>query len=213
MKQNYAKFGLKQEELDKLASHIAGGLTDETTDDDLNTAVENAKFYAEMMQSVGNRKATEIQNKYKGYIPKPVEEEKPLTPPAGTLTLEQVKQMIAEANKDREQAIADAVSKATQPFLQQQEKERLANLLQNSEKLKTIPKMFREKYVLDKEEDLESVVNRIESDYTAFKQDLIASGQFVEAPAQTTPESETDDFIKQMQGFGERNAPAPAETK
>lgn len=209
IKQNYAKFGLKAEELDKLAEHIAGGLTEETTDEELNTAVDKAKFYAEMMQSVGNRKATEVQNKYKDYIPKPQEPPTPPTPPtppAGQLTLEQVQQLIAQSKADNQKAIDDAVKAATAPFLEQQEKTRLNGLLMGHEKLKNIPKVFSGKYQLNKEEDLEALATQIEADYTAFKQELVSSGQFVEAPSPTSPESETDDFVKQMEEFGQRNA-------
>ncbi len=215
IKQNYAKFGLKAEELDKLATHIAGGLTEESTDDELNTAVEKAKFYAEMMQSVGNRKATEVQNKYKDYVPKPAEPATPpvQTPPAaipsGQLTLEQVQKMISDsqeaAKKEREEAIKAAVA----PFLQREEAARLSTLLQGHEKLKTIPKMFRDKYHLDKEENLEALATQIESEYAAFKQELVSSGQFVEAPKPTSVESETDDFVKRMQDYGSRHTPAP----
>ena len=212
IKQNYAKFGLKAEELDKLAEHIAGGLKDESTDDELNTAVEGAKFYAEMMQSVGNRKATEVQNKYKDYIPKPAEPTTPpvtpsVTPPTGNLTLEQVQKMIADNNAANQKAIDDAVKAATAPFLAQQEQARLNGLLMNHAKLKSIPKIFSEKYHLDKEEDLETVAAQIEADYTAMSQQQIASGQFVKAPSQGSPESDADDFVKKMEDFGKRNAP------
>ena len=222
IKQNYAKFGLKAEELDKLATHIAGGLKDESTDEELNTAVESAKFYAEMMQSVGNRKATEVQNKYKDYIPKPAEPPTPPappapptppTPPAGQLTMEQVQEMIRKANEGNQKAIDDAVKAATAPFLEREEKARLNGLLQGHEKLKSIPKTFREKYHLDKEEDLETVAAQIESDFTAFKQEMVSSGQFVEAPKKTSPESETDDFVKMMEDFGSRHTPQPEPQK
>lgn len=214
IKQNYAKFGLKAEELDKLATHIAGGLKDESTDDELNTAVEGAKFYAEMMQSVGNRKATEVQNKYKDYIPKPADPEPPTpptppTPPAGALTLEQVQKMIDQSKADNQKAIDDAVKAATAPFLAQQEKARLNGLLMNHDKLKNIPKTFSGKYSLDKEENLDAVASQIESDFTSFKQEMISSGQFVEAPSPSSPQQEADDFVTAMKGFAERNAPTP----
>lgn len=212
IKQNYMKFGLKAEELDKLAEHIAGGLTDETTDEELNTAVEGAKFYAEMMQSVGNRKATEVQNKYKDYIPKPAEptpspKPTPTPTPSGTLTMEQVQKMIEEASANNKKAIEEAVKAATTPFIERETKERLNGLLMNHDKLKNIPKIFSSKYHLEKEEDLETVAQQIETDYTNFKQEMVRSGQFVEAPTPASPESETDDFIKTMEGFAERNAP------
>lgn len=211
VKQNYAKFGLKGEELDKLASHIASGLNEEATDEELNTSVKSAEFYAEMMQSVGNRKQQEIEKKYVNYIPKPNE---PVTPPATAtagLTLEQVQEMIAKATANSQKAINDAVAKATEPFIKQQEAARLKTLLNGHEKLKDIPQVFRDRYSLDKEEDLENVASRIEADYTSVKQAMVASGAFVEAPSTPSPQDETDDFIKQMEGFAERNAPkAPA---
>lgn len=215
VKQNYAKFGLKPEELERLADHIAGGLTEETTDEQLNTAIAGAQFYAEMMQSVGNRKATEVQNKYKDYIPKPATPQTPpstppATPPTGAMTAEEVRKLIEEANKERQKEIDAAVAKATAPFLEAQQKARLGALLQGHAKLKDIPEVFRAKYHLDKEEDLETVASQIESDYTAFKQELVRSGQFVEAPAKPTPESEQDDFIKKMESYGERHSAEPS---
>lgn len=205
VKQNYAKFGLKAEELDKLATHIASGLTEEATDDELNTSVKGAEFYAEMMQSVGNRKQKEIEKKFEGYVPKPIEVTPP-TAPAG-LTMEQVQEMIANATKNHQQAIDDAVAKATAPFIKAQEAARLNTLLQGHEKLKDIPQVFREKYRLDKEDDLEKVATQVETDFTNFKQALVSSGAFVEAPSNPTPETEAEDFIKTMQSFSERNAP------
>ena len=78
------------------------------------------------------------------------------------------------------------------------------------EKLKNIPKTFSGKYSLDKEENLETLAAQIESDFTTFKQEMISSGQFVEAPGTPTPESAADDFVSKMQDFGKRNAPEPA---
>lgn len=204
VKQNYAKFGLKPEELDKLATHIASGLTDETTDDVLNTSVKGAEFYAEMMQSVGNRKQKEIEKKFEGYVPKPTETQTP--PPAG-LTMEQVQEMITKASQSNQEAINAAVAKATEPYIKAQEQARLRTLLQGHDKLKNIPQVFRDRYSLDKEENLESMASQIESDYTNFKQELISTGVFVEAPTQPTKESETEDFVKTMQSYSERNAP------
>lgn len=204
VRQNYAKFGLKPEELEKLATHIAGGLTDETTDDALNTAVKGAEFFAEMMQSVGNRKQREIEKKFEGYVPKPTE--KPVEVPKG-LTMEEVQEMITKAAQDNQKAIDDAVAKATAPFIKAQENARLKILLNGHEKLKSIPQVFRDRYSLEKEEDLENLASKIEADYTAVKQDLVSSGAFVEAPAKPNLESETDDFIKAMQDYGERNTP------
>ena len=124
--------------------------------------------------------------------------------------MEQVQKMIADANADREAAIKDAVTAATAPFLEQQERTRLNGLLMGHEKLKNIPKSFSGKYSLDKEENLEAVATQIESDFTNFKQEMVSSGQFVEAPAPSSPQAEADDFVTAMKGFSERHTPEPA---
>lgn len=217
MKTSYAKYGFKKEELNSLTDIISANLTEESTDEQVTAALKAAEGYAQMMQTVYNRGISETNKKYEGYIPKPADPPAPPAPPTptpaptGQLTMEQVQKMIADANADRQRAIDAAVAKATAPFLQQQEKARLAGLLQSHGKLKDIPKMFREKYTLDKEENLETVASQIEADYTALKQEQVSSGQFVAAPSPSTPESDADDFIKRMEDYGKRNAPA-AET-
>jgi len=217
LKTSYAKYGFKKEELNSLTDIISANLTEESTDEQVSAALKAAEGYAQMMQTVYNRGISETNKKYEGYIPKPADPPTPptppVTPPAGALTMEQVQQMIAQANADRQKEIDAAVAKATAPFLQQQEKSRLSALLAGHEKLKNIPKSFSSKYSLDKEEDLETVASQIETDFTNFKQELVRSGQFVEAPAKTDPQSETDDFIKTMEGFAERNKPAEPATQ
>lgn len=217
-KTSFAKYGLKKEELDKLVSQLASGLTDESSDEDVTKAVNGIEPYVGMMQSVYNRAVSETNDKYKGWK-KPDSNPQPPTPPTPpapptlpteNLTAEQVAKMIADANTNNQKAIADAVAAAIAPFKEKEQKEHLSALLQGSEKLKNIPQAFRSRYSLDREEDLESVAQRVVDDYTALKQEMTSSGQFVEAPRQSTPESEEEDFIKQMQGFSERNAPQPS---
>lgn len=215
-KTTYAKFGFKSKELDQLSGIIAANLTDESTDEDIKNALTAAEGYAQMMQTVYNRGISETKDKYKDYIkpsdpdPKPKPDPDPVPPvdPGKTLTLEDVQRMIQESNKGKEKEINDAVSKAIAPYLERENKARLASMLQGHEKLRDIPDVFRSKYHLEKDEDLEDVVAKIEQDWTSTKQALISSGQFVEAPAKADPESEVDDFVKMMQGYGERNAPA-----
>lgn len=214
LKTSYAKYGFKKDELSSLTDIISANLKEESTDDEITAAVTNAEGYAKMMQTVYNRGISETNKKYEGYIPKPAEPQTPpatppVTPQQGNLTMEQVQQMIAKAAEDRQKEIDAAVAKATAPFLEQQEKARLNGLLMGHEKLKNIPKTFSGKYSLDKEEDLDTLASKIETDYTDFKQELVASGQFVEAPAPSSPQAEADDFVTAMQGFSERHAPQP----
>lgn len=124
--------------------------------------------------------------------------------------MEQVQKMIADSNAANQKAIQDAVKAATAPFMEQQEKARLNSLLMGHEKLKNIPRQFSEKFSLDKEENLEAVAEQIEAEYTAMTQDQVSRGQFVAAPAPSSPQQEADDFVTAMQGFSERHAPQPA---
>ena len=117
--------------------------------------------------------------------------------------------MIAEVKNDQQKAVNEAVAAALAPYKEREERARLAALLQSNEKLKNVPEVFRSRYQLDKEENLDSVVEQINNDFTTMKQALVADGTFVSAPTTSTPQSEQDDFIKRMEGFAQRNAPKP----
>jgi len=215
LKTSYAKYGFKKDELSSLTDIISANLTDESTDEQISAAVTAAEGYAKMMQTVYNRGISETSKRFEGYV-KPTDPPVPPTPPAppaGHLTMEQVQAMIQKATEGNQKAIEDAVKAATAPFLEREEKARLNAMLQGHDKLKSIPKAFRDKYHLDKEENLESMATQIESEYAAFKQELISSGQFVEAPKPTSVESETDDFVKMMEGFGQRHSSTPEPQK
>ncbi len=209
-KTSYAKYGLKKDELNKLVDNIISsrGLTDESKDEDVESAVTAFEPVAGLMQSMYNRAVAEADKKYEGWEkPKAItQQQTPPEPPASTLTVEAVAKMIADANAGNQKAIADAVATAVAPFKEKEEKARLSALLQSNEKLKAIPESFRSRYQLDKEENLDNVVEQITNDFTALKQQLISSGAFVEAPRQSTPQTEQEDFIKRMQEYGERNA-------
>lgn len=214
-KTSFAKYGLKKDELSKLVDQIVAsrGLTDESKDEDVTSAITAVEPFVGMMQSSFNRAVSETTKKFDGWIDPNDPNHKPTppvppTPPLDTpLTMEAVQKMIAENAASSQKAINDAVAAALAPYKEREERERLATLLQGSEKLKDIPKQFRERYQLDKEENLETLAQQCADDWTALKQSLVASGSFVEAPKATSPEDEQNDFIKRMQGFSERNAP------
>ncbi len=210
-KTSYAKYGLKKDELSKLVDQIIAGrsLTDASSEEDVATAISAVEPYVGMMQSAFNRAVSETTEKYKGWVkPKQEPEPEPKTPQIGP-TAEVVAKMIADANASNQKAINEAVSAALAPYKEREEKTRLSALLQGSDKLKDIPEVFRSRYSLDKEENLNNVVDQITSDYTAMKQAMVASGTFVAAPVTTTPQTEQEDFAKRLQGFAERNAPQP----
>ncbi len=209
-KTSFAKYGLKKDELSKLVDQIIAsrGLTDESKDEDVTSAITAVEPFVGMMQSSFNRAVSETTKKFDGWIDPndPNNKPTPPVPPTG-LTQEQVQQMIADATKSTQQAVKDAVAAAIAPYKEREERARLNDLFGKSDKLKDIPEQFRSRYQLDKEENLETLAQQCADDWTALKQSLVASGSFVEAPKATSPEDEQNDFIKKMQGFSERNAP------
>lgn len=213
VKTSFAKYGLKKDELSKLVDLIVAsrGLTDESEDEDVTSAITAVEPYVGMMQSSFNRAVSETTKKFDGWIdpndpnnkPTPPAPPTPPVPPTG-LTQEQVQQMIAESTQ---KAVSDAVAAAIAPYKEKEERARLNDLFGKSDKLKDIPEQFRSRYQLDKEENLETLAQQCADDWTALKQSLVASGSFVEAPKATSKEDEQNDFVKMMQGFSERNAP------
>lgn len=211
-KTSFAKYGLKKDELSKLVDLIIAsrGLTDESKDENVTSAITAVEPYVGMMQSSFNRAVSETTKKFDGRIDPndPNNKPTPPVPPTG-LTQEQVQQMIAEASANNQKAISDAVAQALAPYKEREEKARLTSLLQGNEKLKDIPEVFRTRYQLDKEENLDATVQKITDEWTTLKQGLVSSGQYVEAPKATSKADEQNDFIKAMQGYSERNAPKP----
>lgn len=218
-KTSFAKYGLKKDELAKLVDQIVAsrGLTDESTDENVTEAITAVEPYVGMMQAAFNRAVSETTKKYEGWVdPKatptpPTNTPAPPVPPTTEtpLTAEAVAKMIAEVKNDQQKAVNEAVAAALAPYKEREERTRLATLLQSNEKLKNVPEVFRSRYQLDKEGNLDSVVEQINNDFTEMKQKLVADGIFVSAPTTSTPQSEQDDFIKRMEGFAQRNAPAP----
>lgn len=212
-KTSFAKYGLKKDELSKLVDQIVAsrGLTDESKDEDVTGAITAFEPVVGLMQSMYNRATSEANKKYEGWIDPNTPNNKPQpptppVPPTGTLTAEEVQKMIAESVTNNQKAISDAVAAAIAPFKEKEEKARLSSLLQGNEKLKDIPEVFRSRYQLDKEENLDTVARQCADDWIALKQGLVSSGQYVEAPKTTSQQEEQDDFLKKMQGYAERHA-------
>lgn len=217
-KTSFAKYGLKSRELSTLVDQIIAnrGLTDESKDEDVNGAITAFEPVVGLMQTMFNRAQIETEKKFEGWVdpskqtpPAPPTPPTPPVAPEGALTAEQVQKMIAEASVNSQKAISDAVAQALAPYKEREEKARLTSLLQGNEKLKDIPEVFRTRYQLDKEENLDATVQKITDEWTALKQGLVSSGQYVEAPKATSKADEQNDFIKAMQGYSERNAPKP----
>lgn len=208
MKTSYAKYGFKKDELSKLADIISKNLKEESTDEDISATLTANEGFAQMMQSVYNRGVSETSEKYKGYIPKPKdspaqkEPNEPVQPTANqqTFTLDDVKKLVS-----------DGIAEGLKPYKERDERNRLQSLLQGNTKLKDVPQKFRERYHLDKEEDVDKVANEIVNDWTAIQQGLVQSGRFVEAPKTSNKASEDDSFRKMMEESAKRVQEAQAE--
>jgi len=152
LRTKFSDKGLNQTELEELADIIGQNLTEESTDDDINNAVSGVAGYVGIMQKFGNRCASAVETKYKGYVPpKPDDDDNEPPKPDGGLTNEQVQQMITEA-----------VSKAVAPLKEAEEAKRLHGILSSNEKLKGIPSSFVQRYKLDKEENADTMASAIE---------------------------------------------------
>lgn len=208
-KTSFAKYGLKKEELSKLVDQIVAnhGLTDESKDEDVSSAIAAFEPMVGLMQSMFNRAVSETTKKFEGWVDPNKTDPKPsLVPPTENLTMEQVQKMIAESTANNQQAITDAIAAAIAPYKEREEKARLNTLFNANEKIKEIPEQFRSRYQLDKEENLANTVQQCVDDWTSLKQTMVASGQFVEAPKKTSPEDETNDFLKKMEDYANRNS-------
>lgn len=211
-KTSFAKYGLKKDELSKLVDTIVAtrSLTDESTDEDVNGAITAFEPMVGMIQSSYNRAVSETTKKFEGFIdPKTITDPQPPkdppTPPVNQpLTMEAIRKLIAENAANSQKAINDAVAAALAPYKEREERERLATLLQGSDKLKDIPKQFRERYQLDKEENLDTTAQKIADDWTALKQTLASSGQFIQTPKSPSKEDEQNDFLKSLHESAER---------
>lgn len=206
-KTSFAKYGLKKDELSKLVDTIVAtrSLTDESTDEDVNGAITAFEPMVGMIQSSYNRAVSETTKKFEGFVdPKTITDQQSPQNPNTPLTMEAVRKMIAENAANSQKAINDAVAAALAPYKEREERERLATLLQGSDKLKDIPKQFRERYQLDKEENLDTTAQKIADDWTALKQTLASSGQFIQTPKSPSKEDEQNEFLKSLHDSAER---------
>jgi len=210
-KTSYAKYGLKGKELEKLADVIIAskGLTDDSTDDDVNGAITGHVSYVEFMQSVANRYATDVEKKYEGYVKpdvppvEPPKPDKPIIDPTKPLTLADVQKLLEEQKQSLEAANKTAMEEALAPFKQKEEAARLRTLLDGHEKLKDIPQKFRNLYTLDKDENLDAKAEEIAADYQAMKSEMFKSGTVVEAPKKANEGDENDEVISMLKKVNE----------
>ena len=204
LKTSFAKYGFKKDELNQLAEMISANLTDESSDEDVKSAVKTNEGYAKMMQSIYNRAVSETNDKFKDYVPKADKNAtgtnlmtEPTTEPSADKSLSQ---------EDILKLINEGIANGLKPYQEQAQKEKLKALLSNNAKLKDVPQIFRERYTLDKEENLDNVVNQINTDWTTVKQGLVQNGIMVEAPRKGAREEANSEFRKMMEDSAKRVA-------
>lgn len=200
LKTSFAKYGFKKDELNQLAEMISANLTDESSDEDVKSAVKTNEGYAKMMQSVYNRAVSETNDKFKDYVPKAdknATDANLTTEPSADKSLSQ---------EDILKLINEGIANGLKPYQEQAQKEKLKALLSNNAKLKDVPQIFRDRYTLDKEENLDNVVNQINTDWTTVKQGLVQNGIMVEAPRKGTREEANSEFRKMMEDSAKRVA-------
>lgn len=258
--------GFKQDELESIAALIANNLKDDSTDEEVKAEVDSFLPYAELMQKIGNRYATGVEAKYKGFkseeqikeelekakaeaveiykklhpqpivnpqpaeptptpaptpaptpkpAPQPTNVPQPAPQPQPQPQTQQQQQPQPDVNlaeilmkfqtqqdefkkalqKQMYEQISKGVTEALKPYREKNEKERLHNLLYSNEKVKAMPEQFKRSYSLEKEEDLDAVVAKMETDYATLKQELLNMGEFTTPPTAGNTNNEDDDLL------------------
>lgn len=196
LKTLYHDKGFNQTELEELADIVGQNLTEDSTEDDINNAASGASVYVGFMQKFGNRCASAVENKYKGYIKPELKQPEPKKP-EGTLTKEQVEEMLKTG-------IADALK----PYKEAEQNKRLAGILSAHSKLKNIPSKFVGRYKLEKEEDADNLASQIEQDYAEERKEILSSLGISDVPPLGNGSADSDDdFLKKMQSAQKALAP------
>lgn len=189
LKTLYASKGFKANELEELADVLSSSLKEDSTDEEISNVANGAEAYVNMLQKVGNRYASAIEEKYKGYVKPNVTEDKTKPIEENTLTKEAIAKLISEG-----------IAEAIKPIQQQRESERLSQVLSSNEKLKGIPAKFISRYKLEKEEDLDNVASQIAQDYADERKVILESLGIAEPPTSGGDADSDEGFAKLMQG-------------
>lgn len=189
LKTLYASKGFKANELEELADVLSSSLKEDSTDEEISNVANGAEAYVNMLQKVGNRYASAIEEKYKGYVKPNVTEGNTKPVEENSLTKEAIAKLISEG-----------IAEAIKPIQQQRESERLSQVLSSNEKLKGIPAKFVSRYKLEKEEDLDNVASQIAQDYAEERKAILESLGIAEPPTSGGDADSDEGFAKLMQG-------------
>lgn len=224
--------GFKADELESIAETISRNLKAEATDEDIKAGIESFMPIADLMQRVGNRYATGVETKYKGYrseadIEKMLKEKEEELKKAFEDALKEketrkepdlsTKEGIAEflnnfqttqndfkaaLQKSIAEQINLGVAEALKPYRERDEKARLSEMLNTHPKVKGMPETFRKAYTLKSEDELENLVSQMETDYSALKLEIQRTGEFVTPPAPGNPQKQEEETISFLNGIG-----------
>lgn len=194
LRTSYADKGLNQAELEELADVVSQNLNENASEDEINNAVSGVSGYVNIMQKFGNRCASAVENKYKGYV-KP--DENIQQQHNDVLT----KDVVAEMLKN-------GIAEALKPYQEKERAEQLKNVLMAQSKLKGIPQSFINHYKLDDEKNAETLASQIEQEYATQRKEILASIGFADVPPIGNGSGDSEeDFAKRMQDAQKALAP------
>lgn len=190
LRTSYADKGLNQAELEELADVVSQNLNENASEDEINNAVSGVSGYVNIMRKFGNRCASAVENKYKGYV-KPDENNKDVL----------TKDVVAEMLKN-------GIAEALKPYQEKERAEQLKNVLMAQSKLKGIPQSFINHYKLDDEKNAETLASQIEQEYATQRKEILASMGFADVPPIGNGSGDLEeDFAKRMQDAQKALAP------
>jgi hypothetical protein len=177
--------------LERVAENLAKTVTDETKIADAVTAVENSPVgindIANLLQTEGDRRVTDLQKTHQTEIEK-LKKQIPSKPAKEKETTTTDEEVPAWA-KPLVDTISTMQTKLTAQETAAQRQALTAKLFADP-KVKDIPNSFKNKYTIEKEEDLSITVDKIVTEFAQLQQEMVNKGTFVETPAGSTKQKD-----------------------
>jgi hypothetical protein len=215
--------GLKAKEIENLAeSYIAlKGLTDASTDEEVSNAItadgSAIKSLAATIQSAvsaaDTAAAARIEAKYKDYVkpePKPSGDETPKPKDADNVQLPAELKAILDAQRKEVTALQSQLAQLNELRAKdaaEAEANRLRSLFESDERVKKLPDFWRERYTLDKAENLDTLAQRAESEWASKRQELYKAEGITPPPTGNNIQrgaGDATDLIAKLNHMGEQ---------
>lgn len=205
LRTSYADKGLNQAELEELADVVSQNLNENASEDEINNAVSGVSGYVNIMQKFGNRCASAVENKYKGYVK-----------PDGNSQQQHNNNNQNQGQKNQDvltkdvvaEMLKNGIAEALKPYQEKERAEQLKNVLMAQSKLKGIPQSFIKHYKLDDEKNAETLASQIEQEYATQRKEILASMGFADVPPIGNGSGDSEeDFAKRMQDAQKALAP------